>query len=173
MQRGEPGSGKLWHGQEAPSIHHQGRVFPSQSRKAPEVSCERLASTVRMPCTLCSTIRGACRRGQGTASLLWAYLAWKSAGLGQTVGCMAWGAALMALMGVFFLTATPLFSVLGGWGGAGLAIPCTWHVAACCLLPACSAPEDGTGSPQHHTTSPAPSAPALPESWGNEQWGSC
>lgn len=137
MQRGEPGSGKLWHGQEAPSIHHQGRVFPSQSRKAPEVSCERLASTVRMPCTLCSTIRGACRRGQGTASLLWAYLAWKSAGLGQTVGCMAWGAALMALMGVFFLTATPLFSVLGGWGGQGwLSRALGMLQLAACSLPA-------------------------------------
>lgn len=67
----------------------------------------------------------------------------------------------------YFSLLPPPCSPFWGRGGTGLANPCTWHVAACCLLPACPAPEDGTGSPQHHTTSPAPSAPALPESWGN------
>ncbi|XP_062477221.1 LOW QUALITY PROTEIN: uncharacterized protein LOC134164963 [Pezoporus occidentalis] len=43
------------------SAGHTGRLVPSQSRKALEVSCERLASTVRMPRMLCSTISGACR----------------------------------------------------------------------------------------------------------------
>lgn len=63
---------KRCHPSVRPSVRHQGRRFPSQSRKAPEVSCERLASTVRMPRTLRSTVRGACRRGQGAASLPWA-----------------------------------------------------------------------------------------------------
>lgn len=44
-------------GQESP---HQGRLFPSRSRNTAVVACERPASTLRMPCKLHSTVRGAC-----------------------------------------------------------------------------------------------------------------
>lgn len=165
-----------------PSICHQGRVFPSQSRKAPEVSCERLASTVRMPCTLCSTIRGACRRGQGTVSLLWADLAWKSARLGQTGGCMAWGAALTVLMGVFFLTIPPHSLFWGGGDGtqdgrrhdthdrAGYPM----HLACCSLLPApcLLCPRGWYWQPTASHNIRCPNCPCPPRELG-ERWGSC
>lgn len=122
MQSGVPASRGCSMGERHhPFVHHQGRLFPSQSRKAPELSCERLASTVRMPLTLCSTVSSACRKGQWavTEQLLGREHAQ------EQHPCCSWG----------YFSLLPHLCSPAWVGDAGLATISTYSVC-CSLLPA-------------------------------------